>query len=202
MDELNELSNLFTQLQIAEFYETNNPLIDEFLRQKRHYISKILDVINKKKDLYRHINHSKKKQLQYTKNLIIYMDTLDILNHRLNFVYSRYKITPSKEIIELTKKINISKLLEKETKEALKPDDTYIENLLLAYSSTIKGINGAGLTDLRFAKEKQLINDLNKVDFVSFGGKLKERIKHSPNKKKYQEEFKRLSNVIISKLSN
>jgi hypothetical protein len=84
----------------------------------------------------------------------------------------------------------------------LKPDDTYIENLLLAYSSTVKGINGAGLTDLRFAKEKELIKELNKVDFVSFGGKLKERLKYSPNKKKYQQEFKRLSKVIINKLSN
>ena len=72
----------------------------------------------------------------------------------------------------------------------------------LVNASTVKGINGAGLTDLRFAKEKELIKELNKVDFVSFGGKLKERLKYSPNKKKYQEEFKRLSNVIINKLSN
>lgn len=173
---MNTLINQIIQSELKQ--EESNPLVQDTIRQKRGYLEKLMDIVD-----------SGSNDIKTQANIQIYLDTLDVFNHRLNYLYSKNNIPQPTEISSLESKLKSNYPSNQNINNYLNND--YIKKLLLAYSNTITSFGGAGFQDIRYLmKNKDQVTDLNKIDIASFGGIIQSRI----NKVEDQNTFNLLNN--------
>lgn len=110
------------------------------------------------------------KMQEAPKNAVNYWDSIQVLNSRLNYLYQKLGIPPPAvhpNESAINSQLNNAPI----SKE-------YIEKLLKGYANTTHSFMGGG-----GEKYRQLIDDLERVDYQAFGGIIKSRLNNIKNKK-------------------